>query len=381
MKKVNNLYNYSIPKSSNEESSYFLTKGRITFVPFFLRLLLCCLIYLISFFITAYFTELYVYKETEGGKVTDESVITWFNVTQALHFYIIPILLIGFLLIQGAKRMHDINKSGLYFLIPGYNIYLSFLKGTIGSNNYGIDPNPAPRVEYFDELEIKKETASNLSSPQNLGNKWGFIMIFISILIFLFFVFIKDTEVESLVLTTVDSSAVIKPENTTKIKNNYKKTVEQDLSEDLDSINVDSFNELDTIESYVDEKSSNVLIDNIKNESKSIRLINNTTNVASFAYAFWNNNKWETIGWYNVDPNNSRKVILPQPFSGDNIYWYAYSKEANWGGNDGVFCIDRSNAFHFFSFKSNENCESNSVNFHKLILNGSESKISIGYSK
>jgi uncharacterized membrane protein YhaH (DUF805 family) len=157
MKKQNNLYNYSAPKSGNEETSYFLTKGRITFFPFFLRLLLCGVIYTVSFFITAYYTEIYVNQEIGTGKVTDETIITLFRVTQALHFYIIPALLIGFLLIQGAKRMHDINKSGWYFLIPVYNIYLTFLNGTVGSNDYGVDPKPMPKITYFDELETSQE--------------------------------------------------------------------------------------------------------------------------------------------------------------------------------------------------------------------------------
>jgi uncharacterized membrane protein YhaH (DUF805 family) len=45
------------------------------------------------------------------------------------------------------KRLHDINKSGiyaLYLLIPVYNffylIYLFVAKGTVGDNKYGKDP-------------------------------------------------------------------------------------------------------------------------------------------------------------------------------------------------------------------------------------------------
>jgi len=43
------------------------------------------------------------------------------------------------------RRMHDINKSGWYILIPIYNIVLAATEGDKGPNQYGPDPkNPAP---------------------------------------------------------------------------------------------------------------------------------------------------------------------------------------------------------------------------------------------
>jgi uncharacterized membrane protein YhaH (DUF805 family) len=183
MKKSNNLYNYSIPKSGNEETSYFLTKGRITFFPFFLRLLLCGVIYTVSFFITAHYTEIYIYEEIGGGKVTDETIITLFRVTQVLHLYILPVLLLGFVSIQGAKRMHDINKSGWYILIPVYNIYLTFLNGTAGSNDYGIDPKPMPKVTYFDELDENLTDLKNKQGIENKNNKDYSFLLFLGIII------------------------------------------------------------------------------------------------------------------------------------------------------------------------------------------------------
>ncbi len=38
------------------------------------------------------------------------------------------------------RRMHDINKSGWYCLIPFYNIYLCCIEGDKGENQYGSDP-------------------------------------------------------------------------------------------------------------------------------------------------------------------------------------------------------------------------------------------------
>jgi uncharacterized membrane protein YhaH (DUF805 family) len=40
----------------------------------------------------------------------------------------------------GIRRMHDVDKSGWYILIPFYNLYLACMEGTRGDNQYGEDP-------------------------------------------------------------------------------------------------------------------------------------------------------------------------------------------------------------------------------------------------
>lgn len=40
----------------------------------------------------------------------------------------------------GVRRMHDVNKSGWFLLIPVYNIVLAATDGTKGDNEYGPDP-------------------------------------------------------------------------------------------------------------------------------------------------------------------------------------------------------------------------------------------------
>lgn len=40
----------------------------------------------------------------------------------------------------GVRRMHDVNKSGWYILIPLYNLILACTDGTSGDNEYGEDP-------------------------------------------------------------------------------------------------------------------------------------------------------------------------------------------------------------------------------------------------
>ena len=38
------------------------------------------------------------------------------------------------------RRMHDVNKSGWFILIPIYNLILACTEGTKGHNDYGNDP-------------------------------------------------------------------------------------------------------------------------------------------------------------------------------------------------------------------------------------------------
>jgi len=46
----------------------------------------------------------------------------------------------------GIRRIHDINQSGWFILLPIYNLITMFIPGTKGVNKYGDDPygsNPA----------------------------------------------------------------------------------------------------------------------------------------------------------------------------------------------------------------------------------------------
>ena len=51
----------------------------------------------------------------------------------------------------GVRRMHDVNKSGWYCLIPIYNLILACTEGTPGSNEYGPDPK---RPELLDDIDL-----------------------------------------------------------------------------------------------------------------------------------------------------------------------------------------------------------------------------------
>ena len=138
------LFDYKGPKSGNEETGFFNTKGRISRSAFFKRVALVALIYWCS----------YIALETGLYLVFGVRFYIFF---ETLHSFFLPLGLTAFLFIQGAKRMHDINRSGWIFFAPFYNIYLSTLPGDVGNNDFGIDPQPSRKITYFDELEVANE--------------------------------------------------------------------------------------------------------------------------------------------------------------------------------------------------------------------------------
>jgi len=179
-----NLYDYVTPKSGNEETGIFNIKGRISRDSFILRFMFALGIYGISCII-------YITTFQKGlGNRFDYNYDTF-------HTIILRTLLPAFVLIQGAKRMHDVNLSGWYFLIPFYNLYLSFLPGTKGKNNFGIDPSPIKKIEFFDEI-ITKEVTSEMKIDEVADEKnnkiWKLIknLIVVSLIILLFLIWYSD---------------------------------------------------------------------------------------------------------------------------------------------------------------------------------------------
>ena len=56
---------------------------------------------------------------------------------------VVPMILIPmywFLFAQGAKRCHDLGKSGWWQLIPFFVLWMLFADGESGSNEYGENP-------------------------------------------------------------------------------------------------------------------------------------------------------------------------------------------------------------------------------------------------
>ena len=144
MSKSNEVGAIPYEKENNVEYSLFQTQGRITRKAFFFRLFLCVIVWLI-------FHAIYVYwdkpnydscPKTESGKVLAgyTNMEIRHKIIQSVDFYVIPSILLIFMLIQAVKRAHDVNYSGWLLLVPFFNLYLIFGNGTEENNKYGLIP-------------------------------------------------------------------------------------------------------------------------------------------------------------------------------------------------------------------------------------------------
>ena len=60
--------------------------------------------------------------------------------TTSLIFLVLVVPFYWFLWAQGAKRCHDIGRSGWYQIIPFYGLFLLFEDGNREWNEYGVNP-------------------------------------------------------------------------------------------------------------------------------------------------------------------------------------------------------------------------------------------------
>lgn len=75
---------------------------------------------------------------------------------------ILSILLLWFLWAQGAKRFHDIGKSGWWQIVPFFVLWMLFKDGDVGFNEYGEDPKG--------RIIIKKVSKKILDSEMEVEN-------------------------------------------------------------------------------------------------------------------------------------------------------------------------------------------------------------------
>lgn len=78
---------------------------------------------------------------------------------------ILYVPLVWFLWAQGAKRCHDIGKSGWWQIIPFYPLVLIFQDGYRGRNEYGPDPK---FPEQMDALE-SETLDGHMQNPNTNG--------------------------------------------------------------------------------------------------------------------------------------------------------------------------------------------------------------------
>ena len=330
----NNIYNYKTPKSGNEETGFFNLKGRITRKAFFLRWLFSLGLFLIFkwFYYNGFFTEY------------DSRSFIFF---ETIYFYILPLFISIFNLIQGAKRMHDVNKSGWYFLFPFYNIYLIFTPGSKGNNEYGIDPSPTKNIQYFDEIEsnkqVNKEKESITENKSGL-DKWRNHLNQAR----------KENpnktyqEVLEIAQNTYKSN---KPANNKTTGTPKKKSKNYLL---LLTIVVAAaiyyFNEYEPKHRDSDNDGIANIIDDCPskrgNESdgcyyfKKVTFKNNSRNKAYLSIAYKHQDEWICKGWYSIYAGDKNTVVLPKFFRGKEVFWYAEDVNGGeWTGTNRYFYV------------------------------------------
>jgi uncharacterized membrane protein YhaH (DUF805 family) len=70
--------------------------------------------------------------------------------------FLYPMYVLGSIipaLAVGVRRMHDVNKSGWFILIPIYNLILYCTDGTERPNRYGPDPKRPEFEEFLNDPE------------------------------------------------------------------------------------------------------------------------------------------------------------------------------------------------------------------------------------
>jgi uncharacterized membrane protein YhaH (DUF805 family) len=104
----------------NKLTDLYSFDGRLNANTFFIRLLLSFLFYI---FLTI--INMLLLVRTNNIKISSSLSIIW----MIIYFW--------FLFAQGAKRCHDLGKSGWWQLIPFYILWMLFQKGEYFKNQYG----------------------------------------------------------------------------------------------------------------------------------------------------------------------------------------------------------------------------------------------------
>jgi uncharacterized membrane protein YhaH (DUF805 family) len=79
----------------------------------------------------------------------------------------ICLIIIPFIIIQGIKRCHDIEKSGWWVLVPIFNpLWLLFREGSKGDNSYGV----SPELDEIQEINMDKnfEKSFKITNQNNM---------------------------------------------------------------------------------------------------------------------------------------------------------------------------------------------------------------------
>lgn len=94
------------------------------------------------------------------------------------------------------------------------------------------------------------------------------------------------------------------------------------------------------------------------------------------AYGYKYKKGWRSIGWYQIKPDSSLQLPIPDDLTKDALYWYAESTQGQkWVGKDKKFCVDPQNAFDIKK-KKMAKCQETAV-FTKRLLSQTYNTIEI----
>lgn len=78
-------------------------------------------------------------------------------------FKLNPLVIVAYSLVTlipglavSARRLHDINYSGWWMIVPFVNLFLFCLPGVEGGNKYGPDPKALEKLE---KVDVEKQAA------------------------------------------------------------------------------------------------------------------------------------------------------------------------------------------------------------------------------
>ncbi len=226
MSKLQNIYSFKLHHSDDEETHYLLTKGRIGLNVFLNRIILSFVVLaFLNLFHFLYWNPLY-HEVFRYGKIIDISKYSNFLIWKTFYEIISPVIVSIFIIIQCIKRLHDVDKPALYFLLPIYNIALLILPGSIGKNNYGQDPSPKKNVIYYDELELDES-----AQPRKRTSK-EIIKLYVT---FILIIFVVNQFTQNSIYINEDSSL-----SSTKTAKNPIKIIDNILKRDYINLGIPS---------------------------------------------------------------------------------------------------------------------------------------------
>jgi uncharacterized membrane protein len=275
--------------------------------------------------------------------------------------------------------MHDINRSGWNFLIPFYNIILTFYAGSKGQNDYGLDPAPTKRIEYFDELDdfrLSNSSVINSKNPNNdkkitHQNTENEVKIPFSNAtdynyksnqkqnprkkIFKLKLNVKHAllfSVPILIITLIYYLKIYEP--------NHRDSDNDGIADVSDACpNVFGLSNKDILGCPDSDKDGLADgVDECPNETgndstgcyyfKRVRFINSTSKKVNLCVTMKYENDWITNGWYYVYPSDDFTLQLPKHFKDPKIYWFAENDEGKeWCDNKNFNYISKGNYLEF----------------------------------